>query len=240
VTRQKRTRSTATLPRPTTLALDLTFAGGDPADHLALALGAGALVGGLDEVGRGPLAGPVVAACVVLPDDHGLVGLDDSKKLDEAARELLAPRIHAVALACGVAFVEPARIDELNILHASLEAMRLAFEHCERVLGREIAGAVVDGNMKAPLPPRVSQRTVVGGDGLSLPIMAASIVAKVARDQRMVAEAARFPAYGFEKHKGYPTPAHKLALRTHGPCVLHRRSFAPVQEALLLHAERQV
>jgi len=224
--------------RSSTLSLDLAFAGGDPADDLARALGAGALVGGLDEVGRGPLAGPVVAACVVLPDDHGLLGLDDSKKLDERAREMLAPQIHARALACAIAFVEPARIDELNILHASLEAMRLAFEQCERILGREVAGAVVDGNMKAPLPARVSQRTVIGGDGISLPIMAASIVAKVARDQRMVDEALRFPLYGFEKHKGYPTPAHREALRTHGPCVLHRRSFAPVQEALTLHGRR--
>lgn len=218
--------------RPTTLALPLDDEAGDPAESLARALG-GRAVCGLDEVGRGPLAGPVVAACVVLPDDDALIGLDDSKKLDEAEREALYPLILSRARAVGVAFVEPARIDELNILRASLEAMREAFERCERALGEEIPGAVVDGNMKAPLPLRVTQRTVVGGDAVSRPIMAASIVAKVARDRRMVDEGARYPAYGFERHKGYPTPDHKRALDEHGPCALHRRSFAPVREALL-------
>lgn len=216
--------------KPTTLLLALDDDVGDPATSLSRSLG-GAPVCGLDEVGRGPLAGPVVAACVVLPDDDGLIGLDDSKKLDEAAREALYPLILSRARAVGVAFVEPARIDELNILRASLEAMREAFERCERALGHEIPGAVVDGNMKAPLPVRVAQRTVVGGDARSRPIMAASIVAKVARDRRMVDEGARFPVYGFERHKGYPTPDHKRALDEHGPCVLHRRSFAPVREA---------
>jgi ribonuclease HII len=204
---------------------------GDPARELEAALGPSAQVAGIDEVGRGPLAGPVVAAAVVLDRLHGIDALDDSKVLDEAAREGLYPIIMSAAAAVGIGVVEAPRIDEINILQASLEAMRLAFERCEQALGSKVRGAVVDGHMRAPLPERVAQRAIIKGDARSAPIMAASIVAKVTRDRRMVKESLRFPAYGFEQHKGYPTPAHKERLRQHGPCSLHRRSFAPVREA---------
>lgn len=205
---------------------------GDPA--VAWALDLGGPVAGLDEAGRGPLAGPVVAACVVLPDPlpEALLPLNDSKKLDEAAREALVPLIESRALAWGVAVVEADVIDRLNILRASLQAMADALAACEARLGRPIHGALLDGNQKAPLPARVQQRTLVKGDSLSRPIMAASILAKVARDRRMVREHEAWPVYGFNVHKGYPTPAHLKALVEHGPCPLHRRSFAPVKAAL--------
>lgn len=207
-------------------------AGEDPATLLQRALGLGTLVAGLDEAGRGPLAGPVVAAAVVLDPASPIEGLDDSKKLDEKRREELYPLILERALVVGVGVAEVGRIDEINILRASLAAMKLAFGRCERTLLRKIEGAVIDGNMRAPLPKRVVQETIIGGDGLSAPIMAASIVAKVSRDRRMRREARRWPGYGFEQHKGYATPAHREALMRLGPCPLHRRSFAPVRLAL--------
>ena len=199
----------------------------DPALVLSDALG-GQWVAGLDEVGRGPLAGPVVAAAVVLDPERPIAGLGDSKKLSEKRREVMAKTIEADALAYAVAFVEAERIDAINILQASLAAMAEAFAGCEAKLGRPIAGAVVDGKVAAPLPARVRQETLIGGDGRSQPIMAASILAKVARDHRMLEEAKRFPGYGFERHKGYPTKAHREALVALGPCAIHRRSFAPV------------
>ncbi len=202
----------------------------DPATELFQEVG---ITCGLDEVGRGPLAGPVVAACVVLDETRPIPGLDDSKKLTAKKREELSQYIFGEARAVGIGVVEPDQIDQLNILRASLYAMELAFEQCERNLGERIFGAVVDGNQTAPLPGRVTQRTVVGGDGQSLPIMAASIVAKVFRDERMVVEAERYPMYGFERHKGYGTAFHLAALDQHGPCPLHRRSFAPVAQAAL-------
>ena len=195
----------------------------------------GAPVVGLDEVGRGPLAGPVVAAAVVLAPDHGLIALDDSKVLDESTREALVPLIFERALAVGIGVVEAPRIDAINILQASLEAMRVAFEDCgaqlqEAGLGR-IVGAIVDGTQKAPLPFDVDQRCVIDGDALSAPVSAASIIAKVTRDLRMMEEAVQYPGYGFEQNKGYPTPKHREALKTLGPTPLHRRSFAPVAAA---------
>lgn len=205
----------------------------DPAIVLRRSLGdlsEGVLVAGLDEVGRGPLAGPVVAAACVLPEElpDPLRALNDSKKLTEEARELLYPLILEHALGWGVSVVEHHRIDEINILRASLEAMCLALEACERHLGRHVAGAVLDGNQKAPLPARIVQRTVIGGDALSRPIMAASILAKVTRDRRMLEEHARHPGYGFDAHKGYGTPQHLDALKKLGPSPIHRRTFAPV------------
>lgn len=191
-------------------------------------------VAGLDEAGRGPLAGPVVAAAVVLPTDKSIQGLDDSKKLDAETRDALFDEIMRQALAVGIGVHEVERIDEMNILRASLDAMRIAFEECEQKLGRRIGGAVVDGNMLAPLPKRVLQEAVIGGDAISPCIMAASIVAKVTRDRRMVEEATRWPGYGFEQHKGYATPQHREALMRLGPCPLHRRSFITVREALAL------
>ncbi len=203
----------------------------DPAVQMARSLGHGAVVAGLDEAGRGPLAGPVVAAACVLPVPlpEPLLPLNDSKKLSHEAREALFPIILEHARAWGVGVVEADRIDEINILRASLEAMAVALAACEQRLGREVQGAVIDGNQKAPLPMRVSQRTVIGGDALSRPIMAASVLAKVTRDRRMVVEHARYPDYGFDAHKGYGTPQHLEALSRLGPCALHRRSFAPVR-----------
>jgi ribonuclease HII len=198
----------------------------------------GGVVAGLDEAGRGPLAGPVVAACVVLPSELpvALSALADSKALDESAREGLVPAIEASALAYAVVFAESEVIDAHNILRASLGAMADALLTCEGRLRRPIVGALIDGNQRAPLPPRVLQRPLVKGDAISRPIMAASILAKVARDRRMVREHTRYPAYGFDVHKGYPTPAHLHALAEHGPCPLHRRSFAPVKAAIAARA----
>ncbi len=197
-------------------------------------------VAGLDEAGRGPLAGPVVAACVVLPHPlpECLLALNDSKALDEAAREALFPVIQREAVAWGIAVVEAPRIDEINILRASLEAMAIALDACERMLQvklgpqNQLKGALLDGNQRAPLPAHVVQRTLIGGDAKSRPIMAASILAKVARDRRMKDEHLAHGVYGFDVHKGYPTPKHLEALRQHGPCPLHRRSFAPVRDAV--------
>jgi ribonuclease HII len=203
----------------------------DPADAFARELGPLALVAGLDEVGRGPLAGPVVAAAVVLDPARPIEGMNDSKKLTPAMREALYPLILERAMAIGVGVVESTRIDEMNILRASLHAMELAFIECEGRLGRFIEGALLDGNQRAPLPARANQRTLIGGDGKCQAIMAASIVAKVLRDRRMVEEAERYPGYGFEKHKGYGTKQHQEALQKLGPTPLHRRSFAPVELA---------
>jgi ribonuclease HII len=218
--------------RPITQPVLFDLTAGDPA--VAWARDLDGPVAGLDEAGRGPLAGPVVAACVVLPDalPEPLRALNDSKKLDEAAREALFPLIEAHALGWGVAVAEADAIDANNILRASLQAMAAALVACEARLGRPIAGALLDGNQRAPLPTRIQQRTLVKGDSLSRPIMAASILAKVTRDRRMVREHEHFPSYGFDVHKGYPTPAHLKALAEHGPCPLHRRSFAPVKAAL--------
>jgi ribonuclease HII len=212
-------------------ALPLVEVDSDPAVDLRASLGA--LVAGLDEAGRGPLAGPVVAAAVVLPDalPDSLLGLNDSKQLSEAQREALYPHIVAHARAIGVSTFEADRIDVMNILRASLAAMNEAFVLCEAALQEPIRGAIVDGDKKAPLPMHVVQRAVIGGDGKCRAVMAASIIAKVTRDRRMLEEHARFPQYGFDAHKGYGTARHLEALREHGPCPLHRRSFAPVREA---------
>ncbi|MFZ9888281.1 MAG: ribonuclease HII [Myxococcota bacterium] len=212
------------------------MADGDHESRFLPGLLAGHLIAGLDEAGRGPLAGPVVAAAVVLDPARPITGLDDSKRLDERRRDALFQEITAKALGVGVASKEAHEIDEQNILRASLHAMRDAFLACEAAAGRTIAGALVDGNQLAPLPQRVNQRAIVGGDALCESIMAASIVAKVTRDRRMVEEAGRYPDYGFERHKGYPTAQHRAALATFGPCPLHRRSFATVRRQLeLLH-----
>ena len=182
-------------------------------------------VAGIDEVGRGCLAGPVYAAAVILPDDHGLVGLRDSKALSAAQRERLVPRIEAAALgwAIGIASVE--EIDTLNILQATFLAMQRAVAALETVPDL----CLVDGSQRPPLP--VPVRMVVGGDRSEAAIMAAAIVAKVARDAEMVRLDARFPGYGLAKHKGYGTPVHLKALRDQGPSPIHRLSFAPCAEA---------
>ena len=177
---------------------------------------------GVDEVGRGTWAGPVTAAAVILPRDHGIQGLNDSKKLSPEKRERLVPQIKAVATAWAVANVSAEDIDRLNILQATLLAMQRAVSQ----LSVQPTLVQVDGNH----PPKLNcaVETIVGGDGKIAAIMAASILAKVARDNEMQQQALQHPGYGFEQHKGYGTPEHSQALARLGPCVLHRRSFAPV------------
>ena len=192
---------------------------------------------GTDEAGRGPLAGPVTAAAVLL-DPRQLSwceGLDDSKRLDAEQRAAWVPKIEAHALRVAVVHIDPATIDEMNILAASLEAMRRACDACG--LSDALAEVLVDGNRPVPRLPN-PQRTLVKGDRRSYAIAAASILAKEARDAAMRALDAKYPAYGFAKHKGYPTPAHLAALLAHGPCPEHRRSYRPVADALARQGSR--
>lgn len=177
-------------------------------------------VAGLDEAGRGCLAGPVVAAAVVLPPDAAVPHLDDSKKLSPAARDEVFDAVHAEALAVGIGQCSPAEIDDLNILWAAMEAMRRAV--LDLALGPDFL--LVDGNQSIPDVPW-PQDAVVKGDARSLSIAAASVVAKVTRDRLMTHLHADFPAYGWAGHKGYPTASHYAALRVHGPSPHHRRSF---------------
>ena len=183
-------------------------------------------VAGVDEAGRGPLAGPVVAAAVILDPDRPIDGLADSKKLTEAQREALYDAIVARALAWSVVEIAPAEIDRLNILQATLLGMRRAVETLDPPPDR----ALVDGNRAPDLPCPL--RTLVGGDALEPAISAASILAKVTRDRLMRTLHERFPGYGFDRHKGYPTADHLDALARLGPCAEHRRSFAPVRNLL--------
>ena len=185
---------------------------------------------GIDEAGRGPLAGPVVAAAVVLDPHHEPNGLNDSKKLSAKKRAILFEEISSSARVFGLATVSAAQIDEMNILRASLFAMRLAFLDLQSKISWRVAGVLVDGNQKAPLPDFVVQKTVVGGDALWPAIMAASILAKVFRDRIMLQYGREFPEYGFDEHKGYATLSHLAAIKRFGPCEIHRRSFAPVRE----------
>lgn len=189
-----------------------------------------AQIAGLDEVGRGPLAGSVVAAAVVLNPDYPIAGLRDSKKLTPSKRELFHDKIMQTALAVGVASLDARQIDKTNILKASLEAMAQAFAQVQTHLKGALVGALVDGNQKAPLPTLIKQYTVVGGDGIWPCIMAASIVAKVTRDRQMLEAEKLYPGYGFATHKGYGTQAHLKALRSLGPCPIHRMSYAPVAQ----------
>lgn len=181
---------------------------------------------GVDEAGRGPLAGPVVAAAVILPPGTSLSGLNDSKKLSPRQRERLAAEIRATALAWAVAEASAAEIDAWNILRSTLRAMARAVAALP-VMPDEV---LVDGNQAPAL--EVPVRTIIGGDALEPAIMAASILAKTHRDARLVALDARYPEYGFARHKGYGTAAHLAALARLGPCPEHRRSFAPVRAAL--------
>ncbi|MFT3898344.1 MAG: ribonuclease HII [Thermomonas sp.] len=187
----------------------------------------GPRIAGVDEAGRGPLAGPVAVAAVILDPARPIEGLDDSKKLTERRREALFPLIRERALAWRIEFVEADEIDELNILQATLAGMRRALQG----LAPAADSALIDGN-RLPIDLPCPARAIVGGDALEPSIMAASILAKVARDRHMLVLHREFPVYGFDGHKGYPSPAHLAALRTHGPCRAHRRSFAPVREAL--------
>ena len=186
------------------------------------------LVAGVDEAGRGPLAGPVVAAAVILDDRNPIAGLADSKKLTPVRREKLYEEICAKALCCSIAQASVAEIDQLNILQATLLAMRRA------VMGLRLKPAMVlvDGNRLPTLD--IPAEAIVKGDALVPAISAASILAKVHRDRWCAQIHGEFPQYGFAGHKGYGTAAHLAALREHGACIHHRRSFAPVARSLLL------
>ena len=195
-------------------------------------------IAGVDEVGRGPLAGPVFAAAVILPDtsifDFSDLGITDSKLVSEVRREKFALLIHEHAQV-GIGFASVGEIDRLNILQAAFLAMRRAIEN----LGTGIGHVLVDGNQRIP-SIEIRQTTVIKGDLRVLPISAASIVAKVARDEYMKRLAEKFPAYGFEKHKGYGSPEHMASIQRQGPCVHHRSTFAGVREhwTVLLDEER--
>ena len=197
------------------------------AEQQVLSWVAPGLLAGVDEAGRGPLAGPVAVAAVILDPARPVQGLDDSKKLSPAKREALYPLIVERALAWHVEMVAVEEIDRLNILHATLEGMR----RCVAALGPRVELARIDGNAVPKGMPCMAE-AIVGGDALEPAIMAASILAKVSRDRLMVELHARHPQYGFDLHKGYPTPSHLAALAQHGPCPHHRRSFAPVRLAL--------
>ncbi|MEN1926223.1 ribonuclease HII [Luteimonas sp. MJ293] len=186
------------------------------------------LVAGVDEAGRGPLAGPVVVAAVILRPGHGMEGLDDSKRLSEKRREALYPQIVESALAWRVEFVDIDEIDTLNILQATLTGMCRAL----RALSPAAQLARIDGN-QLPRDLPCPGEAVIGGDALDPSIMAASILAKVSRDRAMRQLHEQFPQYGFDRHKGYPSPQHLAALQAHGPCPHHRRSYAPVQLSLM-------
>ncbi len=183
------------------------------------------LVAGVDEAGRGPLAGPVVAAAVILDELAPVKGLADSKVLSPRRRELLFDQIRARALCCSIASASVEEIDRLNILQATLLAMRRAVEGL-RLLPHRV---VVDGNRAPVLPMTVA--AIVKGDAKVAAISAASILAKVQRDRWCADLHEQFPHYGFANHKGYPTAEHLAALQRHGPCSAHRRSFAPVRAA---------
>jgi len=184
------------------------------------------LQAGVDEAGRGPLAGPVVVAAVILPARYDLAALDDSKRLTALSRERLAPQIEAQAIAYAVEFVEADEIDRVNILGATLNGMQRAVEKLQPA-PHEV---LIDGNRAPHLSCKV--QTVVGGDRLVASISAASVLAKVYRDRLMMSMHERYPDYGFDQHKGYPTPLHLERLKVLGPCPIHRKSFAPVRNAI--------
>lgn len=184
-------------------------------------------IAGTDEAGRGPLIGSVVAAAVILDPHNPIEGLNDSKKLTEKKREKLFVEIQEKALAWAIAEATSGEIDEFNILQASLLAMRRAVEQ----LSIQPDHVLVDGN-KIPTGLSMGCEAVVGGDALHAEISAASILAKVTRDRQMVALDAKYPQYGFAKHKGYPTKAHFEAIAQYGVVDEHRRSFGPVKKAL--------
>ena len=182
-----------------------------------------AFVGGVDEVGRGPLAGPVCAACVVLPQDWDIPGINDSKKLSEKRRNELHAQIIENALSYGIGFIENERIDEVNILNATKEAMMIAIRSANEKLDGDIGHLLVDA-VKLP-EAGIPGTALVKGDEKSVSIAAASIVAKVTRDRIMTEFDSIFPGYGFAQNKGYGTEAHYNGLRKQGPCILHRRTF---------------
>ena len=196
------------------------------AEKLRLIVDVSGPMAGVDEVGRGPLAGPVVAAAVILHEKATIRGLNDSKLLQPEERERLDREIRRRAICCSIAEASVEEIDRFNILRAALLAMRRAVEG----LAQQPSIVLVDGNQRPELAMPV--RTVVGGDARVRAISAASIIAKVHRDRLLTALHEEHPEYGFDGHKGYSTPEHLAALREHGACRHHRRSFAPVREVL--------
>ena len=197
---------------------------------IATALSAGAQrIAGVDEAGRGPLAGPVVAAAVILDPARPISGARDSKKLSAAQRAALALQIRAQALAWAIGTASVQEIDTLNILQASLLAMRRAVE----ALDPAADFALIDGNRLPVLA--IGARAIVGGDGSEPAISCASILAKTHRDALMLTLDGQYPGYGFAKHYGYPTPSHRRLLLERGPCQIHRQSYAPVRAAMQAH-----
>lgn len=190
-------------------------------EHEARLAGYGTIVG-IDEAGRGPLAGPVVAAAVCLPDAHDIPGLQDSKRLTAPQREAVYQLILRAALAYGIGVVSHRLIDRHHILWATKQAMLRAVRQLARVPDL----LLIDGPIA--LPTAIDQRPIVRGDASCASIAAASVIAKVTRDRMMVAYGQRYPAYGFAQHKGYPTRDHYARLRVHGPCAIHRLSFRGV------------
>nr|WP_321399585.1 ribonuclease HII [uncultured Desulfobacter sp.] len=182
------------------------------------------MVAGVDEAGRGPLAGPVVSAAVILPETFNVPGINDSKKLSEKKRETLFPVIQAQAVAFGIGIADHEEIDRINILQASLLSMKRAVD----ALQMTPDFLLIDG--KFTIATTIDQRSVIKGDALSLSIAAASILAKVTRDRIMADLDVLYPQYGLKGHKGYPTKAHKEAILTHGPCPIHRKSFKGVKD----------
>jgi ribonuclease HII len=186
------------------------------------------IIVGLDEVGRGPLAGDVVAGAVILDPNNPIMGLADSKKISEKKRDALAIEIKAKALAWGIGRCTPQEIDDINILQASMLAMQRAFQALN--FSGSIDMAYVDGNRCPDLPCKAE--AVIKGDSKIAEISAASIIAKVTRDAEMLALHTVIPQYGFARHKGYPTKIHLAALAKHGPTKYHRKSYAPVKKCL--------
>jgi len=182
-------------------------------------------IAGVDEAGRGPLAGPVSVAAVILDPANIIQGLNDSKKLTPQIRNKLFEQIQRQALAWEIVHIGVATIDRINILQATLLGMQQAVAG----LKPQPTQVLIDGNRCPPLP--MPARAIIGGDASEAAISAASILAKHSRDQYMLEQHQQWPQYGFNQHKGYPTPQHKAALMQHGPCPLHRQSFAPVRAA---------
>jgi len=185
------------------------------------------LIAGVDEAGRGPLAGPVTAAAVILPNNHAISGLADSKKISVKKREALAGIIKQTALSYAVCFISQEEIDRINILEASLKAMAQAIAK----LSLRPHTVLVDGN-KTPTVQGIRVQAIIKGDSKIDSISAAAILAKVARDERMLEFDKFYPEYGFARHKGYGTKEHIAALARHGVCPIHRKSFAPVRKIL--------
>lgn len=199
-------------------------------EHNAKALGY-KIIAGVDEAGRGPLAGPVVSAAVILPQNFFCEGINDSKKLSEKKRDALFPRIMEKAVAVSTGLASHHEIDDINILRASLLSMKRAVENLSCLPGSPVPDLLlIDG--KFTLDMDIHQSAIIRGDSKSISIAAASIIAKVTRDTLMKELHETYPAYDFARHKGYPTKAHKQAILKHGPCPVHRLTFRGVKEVL--------